>query len=75
MPLLKKVTIELSAHYLTLPVPIPDEERKLKFLFLNFFVVPQKGFMKAFKAFMKPFKAPQRTVKIKISNIYVNTTF
>ena len=26
---------------LTLPVPIPDEEKKIKFLFSHFFVVPE----------------------------------
>ena len=52
---------------LALPVPIPDEEKKIK---LNFyfrtFGGASKGFMKALKAFIKPFKAPQRSVKIKI---------
>ena len=27
---------------LALPVPIPDEEKKVKFLFSQFFEVPQK---------------------------------
>ena len=31
-------------------------------------MVPQKGFMKAYKAFIKPFEAPQRSVKIKIQH-------
>ena len=29
-------------------------------------MVPQKGFMKAFKAFIKLFETPQRSVKINI---------
>ena len=52
---------------LTLPVPIPDEEKKLK---LNFYFRilcgASKGFTKALKAFIKPFEVPQRSVKIKI---------
>ena len=46
----------------TLPVPIPDEEKKIKsnFKFLNL-----KNF-KALKAFIKPFEAPQGSVKVKI---------
>ena len=59
------------------------KENQLKFLFLHFFVVPQKvscgvskGFMKALKTFIKPFGAPQRSVKIKIYvDFYFNTTF
>ena len=42
-----------NVFYLTLPIPIPDDEKK-------------EGFMKAFKAFIKPFEAPQRSVKMKI---------
>ena len=38
----KKKIVKNKGH-LTLPVPIPSEERKLtKFLFSHFFVVPQK---------------------------------
>ena len=47
---------------ITLPVPIPDEEKKIGYIF---FCGDSKGFMKAFKAFIKPFEAPQRSVKIK----------
>ena len=51
-----------NALNLTLPVPIPDEEKKIKliFYFSHFFVVAQKGFMKALKAYIKPFEAPQK---------------
>ena len=48
------------------------EKIKWKFLFpYFFFVVAQKGFMKAFKAFIKPFEAPQRIVKRKIDLIFI----
>ena len=55
---------------LTLPIPIADEERKLK-LYFHTSLWCRKGFMKPLKAFMKPFEAPQRSVKIKM---YVNLT-
>ena len=50
---------------LTLPVPIPDEEKKLKFFF-RILCGASEGFTKALKAFIKPFEASQRSVKIKI---------
>ena len=43
-----------------------QNKNELKILFSHFFVVPQKGFMRAFKAFIKPLEAPQRSAKIKI---------
>ena len=53
--------------FLTLPVPILDEERKLtQILILTILCGPAKGFMKALKAFIKLFEAPQRSVKILI---------
>ena len=55
--------------------PNPGRREKTKIFIFKLLCSASKGFMKAFKAFMKPFKAPQRTVKIKISNIYVSTTF
>ena len=51
-------------HVLTLPVPFPDDEKKLSYIFI--FTLPcgaSKGFM---KVFIKPFEAPQRSMKIKI---------
>ena len=52
---------------LTLPVPMPDEEKKLTQIFIfTLLCGTSKGFMKASKAFIKPFAAPQRSVKIKI---------
>ena len=42
--------------HLTLPAPIPDEEKKLNFLFSRFFL--------AIKVFLKLFEAPQRSAKI-----------
>ena len=54
-------------NILTLPVPIPAEEKKLSEIFIfTLLCGASKGFMKAFKAFIKPFEAPQRSVKIKI---------
>ena len=50
---------------LTLNIQFWTKKKKLKFLFLHLFVVPQ-GFMKAFKALIKPFETPQKSVKIKI---------
>ena len=50
---------------LTLPVPIPDEEKKLTFYFHTslWFL---KRFYEGFKAFIKPFEALQRSAKITI---------
>ena len=53
-----KASLQLT---LTLPITIPDEERKLTFF--TILCGASKGFMKA----LKPFEAPQRSVKIKIS--------
>ena len=55
---------------LTLPVPIPDEGRKLTYIFVYTLLCgTSKGFMKALKA-------PQRSEKINIKvNSYFNTTF
>ena len=36
------VATELLPCLLTLPVPIPDEVNKFKFLFSHFFVMPKK---------------------------------
>ena len=53
--------------YLTFPVLILDEEKKLSYIFIfTLLCGASKGFMKALKAFIKPFEAPQRSVKIKI---------
>ena len=62
---------------LTLPVPIPDEEKKLSEIFIFTLLCGiSKGFMNSLKAFIKPSEAPQRSVKIKISlNFYFNTAF
>ena len=51
---------------LTLPVSIPDEERKLseKFFF-RLLCVTSKGSMKVLKVFIKPFEAPKRSVNLK----------
>ena len=61
---------------LALLVLIPDEEKKLSWIFIfTLLCAVSKGFLKAFKAFKKPFEAPQRSVKIKKINFYFNTTF
>ena len=47
---------------LTLPIPIPDEEKKFTYIFtFTLLCGTSKG-----KAFIKPFEAPQRSVKVKI---------
>ena len=52
---------------LSLPIRIPDEEKKLNKIFIfTFLCGASEGFMKALKAFIKPFEAPQRSVKIEI---------
>ena len=52
---------------LTLPVLIPDEEKKLTYIFIfRLLCGASKGFMKPLRAFIKPFEAPQRSLKIKI---------
>ena len=65
-----------SSSYSTLPVPYISEscieiKSYIKFLFSHFLVVPQKGFMKAYKAFIKPFEAPQRSAKLKIQHKFL----
>ena len=61
---------------LALLVSIPDEEKKLSWIFIfTLLCGVSKGFLKAFKAFKKPFEAPQRSAKIKKINFYFNTTF
>ena len=62
---------------LTLPVPIPDEEKKLSYIFIfTLLCRASKGFRKALKTFIKPFETPERSEKIKISlNFFSNTTF
>ena len=55
-------------HWLTFSVQIPDEKRKLTYIFIfTFLYGVSKGFMKALKALIKPFEAPKRSVKVKIS--------
>ena len=51
--------------YLTLPVWIPKEEKKLTKIFIcALLCAALKGFTKALKAFIKPFEAPQSSVKM-----------
>ena len=55
-----------NGSFLTLPVPIPEEEKQLaKIIIFTLLCGASKGFMKALKAFIKPFEAPQRSMKIK----------
>ena len=52
---------------LTLPVPVPDEEKKLRYMFIfTLLCDASKGFMKASKAFIELFEATQKSVKIRI---------
>ena len=52
---------------LILPLPIPDEEKKLTYIFIvTLLCSAVKGFTKAWKTFIEPFEALQRSVKIKI---------
>ena len=45
-------------YFLTLPVPIPDEEGKLTEIFtFKLLCGASEGFIKAFMAFIKPFEA------------------
>ena len=54
----------ITNRIITLPVPIPDDERKLtQFFIFTLLCGASKGFM---KPFIKPFERPQRSVKIKI---------
>ena len=66
-------------QYLTLSIPIPDEEKKLTLIFIFILLCgASKGFMKALKAlkaFIKTFEAPQRSVKIKKVTFYFNINF
>ena len=62
---------------LTLPVPIPNEEKKLTSIFLfTLLCGASKGFMKALKVIIKPLKVPHISVKRKIYvNFYFNINF
>ena len=52
---------------LTLPVPVPDEEKKLRKMFIfTLLCGTSKGFMKALKAFIELFEATQKSAKIRI---------
>ena len=64
----------LQRRILTLPVPIPDKDKKLSQIFIfTLLCGASKGFMKALKV---PSVVPQRSVKIKIYlNFCFNTTF
>ena len=59
------ITVEMYIYvrWLTLPVSISDEQRKIYLIFIfEFLCGASNGFMK--KACVKPSKAPQRSVKI-----------
>ena len=56
----------LNLTFLTFPVPIPDEERKLTLIYIFIHCAAANGFVKALKTFTKPFETPQRSVKLKI---------
>ena len=59
--------------FLIIPVPIPNEEKKLSQIFIFTLIYGAwKHFMKAFKAFIKPIEAPQRSVKSKFNLIFIS---
>ena len=59
----------LSSSSLTLPVWIPDEEKKLSWIFIfTLLCGASKG---SIKAFIKPFEAPQRSMKFKLIFILI----
>ena len=59
------IGMSLRSIDFTLPVPVPDEEKKLTLiLFISTFLCSaSEGFI---KPFIKPFEAPIRSMKIKI---------
>ena len=62
------IGMSLRSIDFTLPVPVPDEEKKLTLiLFISTFLCSaSEGFIKPLKTFIKPFEAPIRSMKIKI---------
>ena len=59
--------------FLIIPVPIPNEEKKLSQIFIfTLLYGAWKHFMKALKAFIKPIEAPQRSVKLKFNLISIS---
>ena len=55
--------------HLTLPVPIPDKEKKLSWIFIFTLSGASKGFT---KAFIKPFETrPQKVWKLKFDLIFI----
>ena len=63
---MKVILKSLNLTFLTFPVPIPDEERKLTLIYIFTHCATANGFVKALKALTKPFETPQRSVKLKI---------
>ena len=64
---------KLVPTMLTLHVPNPDEEKKLRQVFIFTLLCGAPiGLMKALKAFVKPFEAPERTVKIKFILTFIS---
>ena len=77
LPIMREVSFAWSSKKpLTIPVPIPDEGKKLtQILIFTLLYGASKGFMKDFKVFMKPFAVSQRSVKIKIQiSFYFNAS-
>ena len=67
---------KLVPTMLTLHVPNPDEEKKLRQVFIFTLLCGAPiGLMKALKAFVKPFEAPERTENKIHLNFYFNATF
>ena len=63
----KKPVAWNGLKYINLPAPIPEEEKKLTYIFIfTRLRGASKGFMKVLKAFIKLSEAPQRSVKIEV---------
>ena len=68
----------IQSQILTLPVPIPDEEKKINLNFIfALFCGASKCFMKDLNVAIKPCEAPQRSEKTKVFKVifYFNLTF
>ena len=71
-----KVERYLFISFLTVPVPIPDKDRKSTQIFsFTLLFGASKSLIKALKAFMKPCETLQRSLEIKIYVNVFNTTF
>ena len=58
--------VKLEVRTLSLPVLIPDKERKLTEIFILALLCGEGLHKTSLKAFIKPFEASQRSMKMKI---------